>query len=59
MRQRETLEIEIGLKNLDENGRKFEDRIFQLKFLDKLDPQLSCKGRILLKGSQILKLQEG
>lgn len=29
-----------------------------LKFLDKQDPLLSCKGRILLLGSDIIKLQQ-
>lgn len=29
-----------------------------LKFLDKLDPQLSCKGYLLLKGAEILSLQQ-
>lgn len=28
-----------------------------LKFLDKLDPQLSCKGYLLLKGADIMNLQ--
>ena len=56
MKQKETLEIEIGLKNLQEKKRRFEDRVFMLKFLDKLDPQLSCKGYLLLKGAEILSL---
>ena len=58
MRQRDTLEIEIGLKNLQGKQKLFEERQFVLKFLDKLDPQLACKGRILLLGSDITKLQQ-
>jgi hypothetical protein len=52
------LEIELGLKNIVLKDKQFEDRVFLLKFLDKLDPALSSKGKILIKGEDILRLQQ-
>ena len=52
------MEIELGLKNIVLKDKQFEDRVFLLKFLDKLDPQLSSKGKILIKGEDILRLQQ-
>jgi hypothetical protein len=52
----------MGLKSLlghcedDGSLRNFENRSFVLKFLNKLDPSLGCKGRIVLTGSDIIKL---
>ena len=37
MRQKDTLELEIGLKNLEHKDKQFEERTFVLRFLDKLD----------------------
>jgi len=63
MRQTNTLEIEIGLKSLwgqSQNYERvtFENRVFMLKFLNKLDPALSCKGRIIITGKDLMDLQE-
>ena len=58
MRAKDTLEIEIGLKNIVKKQKQFEQRKFILKFLDKLDPQLSCKGRIILSGNDLMNLQQ-
>ena len=52
------MEIELGLKNIVLKDKQFEDRVFLLKFLDKLDPVLSSKGKILIKGEDILRLQQ-
>jgi hypothetical protein len=38
MRQKDILEIELGLKNIVLKDKQFEERIFLLKFLNKLDP---------------------
>lgn len=57
MRAKDTLEIEIGLKNIVKKQKQFEQRKFILKFLDKLDPQLACKGRIILSGNDLMNLQ--
>ena len=38
MRQKDVLEIEIGLKNLVLRNKQFEERQFILRFLNKLDP---------------------
>ena len=38
MKQRDTLELEIGLKSLESNNKAFEERKFVLRFLDKLSP---------------------
>jgi hypothetical protein len=65
MKQTDTLEIEMGLKSLlgncedDGSLRNFENRSFVLKFLNKLDPSLGCKGRIILTGADIIRLQHG
>lgn len=56
MRAKDTLEIEIGLKSITKRTVLFEDRKFLLKFLDKLDPALSCKGRIVLNGIDFMNL---
>jgi len=56
MRAKDILEIEIGLKNLTLKNIYFEDRKFILRFLNKMDPLLACKGRILLSGSDMMKL---
>ena len=58
MRAKDTLEIEIGLKNIVKKQKQFEQRKFILKFLDKLDPQLACKGRIVLGGNDLMNLQQ-
>lgn len=58
MRAKDTLEIEIGLKNIAKKQKHFEQRKFILKFLDKLDPQLACKGRIILSGTDLMNLQQ-
>jgi hypothetical protein len=58
MRAKDTLEIEIGLKNIAKKQKQFEQRKFILKFLDKLDPQLACKGRIILSGTDLMNLQQ-
>ena len=57
MRAKDTLEIEIGLKSITKRNIHFEERRFILKFLDKLDPGLACKGRILLQGLDLMNLQ--
>lgn len=57
MRAKDTLEIEIGLKTISKKKKQFEQRKFILKFLDKLDPQLACKGRIILSGTDLMNLQ--
>ena len=57
MRAKDTLEIEIGLKSITKRNIHFEERRFILKFLDKLDPGLACKGRILLNGLDLMNLQ--
>jgi hypothetical protein len=54
MRQKEVLEIELGLKNLVLKEKQFEERVFMLKFLDKMDPKLRLKGKIIIKGEDIL-----
>lgn len=56
MRAKDILEIEIGLKNLILKDTHFEDRKFILRFLNKLDPQLACKGRLMLGGNDLIKL---
>ena len=38
MRSRDTLEIEIGLKNIVLRHKQFEERKFALRFLNKIDP---------------------
>lgn len=58
MRKQDVLEIEMGLKNIVLKQKQFEDRKFILKFLDKLDPNLTCKGLIKISGEDLLKLQE-
>lgn len=56
MRSRDTLEIEIGLKNIVLRHKQFEERKFALRFLNKIDPNLSCKGRVYISGDDLLKL---
>lgn len=56
MRAKDTLEVEIGLKNLNTHATQFEERKFILRFLNKLDPALTCKGRLHFNGNDILKL---
>jgi len=61
MRAKDVLEIEIGLKNLRSKSRIFMERRFMLRFLNKLDPELACKGRLIITGrdlEQLQKLQE-
>ena len=58
MRAKDILEIEIGIKNLFVKDTAFEDRKFILRFLNKLDPSLACKGRLFLSGSDIMKLHQ-
>ena len=58
MRQKDVLEIEIGLKNIILMKKSFEDRQFILRFLNKLDPELACKGRIMILGSDLLNIQQ-
>jgi len=61
MRAKDVLEIEVGLKNLQSKNIIFTERRFMLRFLNKLDPELACKGRIIITGrdlEQLLKLQE-
>jgi hypothetical protein len=49
----------LGQCEEDGSLRNFENRSFVLKFLNKLDPSLGCKGRIILTGADIIKLQQG
>ena len=61
MRAKDVLEIEIGLKNIQSKNQIFPERCFMLRFLNKLDPDLACKGRIIISGrdlEQLQKLQE-
>lgn len=58
MRAKDVLEIEIGLKNLTVRNLAFEERRFILRFLNKLDANLNCKGRILITGNDLLSLQK-
>jgi hypothetical protein len=61
MKAKDVLEIEVGIKNLREKNKLFMERRFMLRFLNKLDPALACKGRIIITGrdlEQLLKLQE-
>lgn len=57
MKAKDILEIEIGIKNLNKSDVPFEERQFVLRFLNKMDPNLTCKGRIVITGSDITKLQ--
>ena len=57
MKQKDVLELQIGLKSLESKNKAFEERRFVLRFLDKLSPQLACKARILITGQDLLKLQ--
>jgi hypothetical protein len=56
MRAKDVLEIEIGLKNLRSKSKIFLERRFMLRFLNKLDPELACKGRLIITGSDLEKL---
>jgi hypothetical protein len=59
MKAKDTLEIEVGIKNLRAKNKLFAERRFMLRFLNKLDPELPCKGRLIITGrdlEQLLKL---
>lgn len=58
MRAKDILEIEIGLKNIQKRDMPLESRKFILRFLNKLDPQLACKGRLIFTGTDLVKLQK-
>jgi len=58
MRAKDILELEIGIKNIAMRNIDFEDRKFILRFLNKLDPNLACKGKINLSGKELLQLQK-
>lgn len=58
MRAKDILEIEIGLKNINKLNTPLETRKFILRFLNKLDPQLACKGRLMFTGFDLVKLQK-
>lgn len=58
MRAKDILEIEIGLKNIHQRTTMLENRKFILRFLNKLDPQLACKGRLIFTGYDLIKLQK-
>jgi hypothetical protein len=53
MRAKDILEVEIGLKNLQQPHTPFGERKFILRFLNKQDPQLACKARLLLSGNDL------
>ena len=57
MKQKDTLELQIGLKSLESNNKAFEERKFVLRFLDKLSPSLECKARLLISGLDLFNLQ--
>jgi hypothetical protein len=50
MKQKDILEIEIGLKRLKVKGKGLAERCFMLRFLNKLEPELPCKGRVYILG---------
>jgi hypothetical protein len=56
MRAKDILELEIGLKNLTVRNLAFEQRKFILRFLDKSDPLLACKGRIVIDGKDLMSI---
>ena len=58
MRAKDILELEIGIKNIAMRNIDFEDRKFILRFLNKLYPNLACKGKINLSGKELLQLQK-
>ena len=54
MRAKDILELEVGIKNMTMKNVDFEDRKFILRFLNKLDANLACKGRVNLTGKDLL-----
>ena len=51
MKAKDILEIGIGLKTIQDKDKKFSDRVFILRFLNKLEADLPCKARVIISGN--------